>query len=378
MNLNNLKIAIVQDDLMRKGGGEKVALQFHLAFPTAPIYTLCYQAELTYPEFKKADIRTSLYQKFVKTEPQMKKWFYPLGYWCMRLLKLKEYDIILLSSTYAAKYIRFSKNTLVINYCHNPFRLAWYPTSYSEYANSSGLKKKVMTAVVSRLKRLDFKAARKIPVYIANSKIVATRIEECYQKKVEEVINPSVELTNFSISNKAKDYFLVVSRLEFYKKIDLVIEVFNENKQKLIVVGRGSKKKELHAMANANIEFKENLSNQEIASLYANAKALLFPQEEDFGITPLEANASGTPVIAYGKGGVLETMTPYNHTSNEGTALFFNNQSKDELLSVINQFESCNFNAKYIQRNAERFSDTHFREKIKNKIKEIYKTNTPS
>ena len=369
-----MKVAIVHDDLMRRGGAEQVALALHQLFPEAPLYTLCYQPHLTYPQFSKAKVKTSWFQLVAKNEFLMKMLFFPLGYLAMRMLKIRGYDIVILSSTYASKYASFDKKSIIINYCHNPFRLAWYPHSYDIFNKSKGLKKAVLNYVVRVLRIIDLKHAQKCHLTIANSRLVKERIKEKYGIEVSKIINPPVNLENFKTNlNLAREKYLVVSRLESYKLVDLVISAFNSNGMPLTVVGNGSMRDQLRKMASSNILFKENISTEELLEEYASAKALIFPQLEDFGITPLEANAVGTPVIAYGKGGVLETIIPNPETNSTG--LFFYEQSAESLNEAIQEFELIKeqFKTSVMKSNAERFSINNFHRSLLSFIDSISK-----
>ncbi len=361
-----MKIAIVHDELMRRGGAEQVVLCFHKAFPEATIYTMAYQPEATYPEFKNCAIKISWYNKIISSEKLMKALFFPVGVLAMKQLDVTGYDVVLMSSTYCAKYVKISPQTIVINYCHTPFRLAWYPESYAEFLNAKGLKKIAYNFVIAMLKKIDFKAAQRTNYFITNAKEVGLRIKDKYQFKGEvPVIKPSAAIENFYVSKTIKDYFLVVCRLEYYKKVDLVIAAFNELGLPLIVVGKGSKEQELKAMAKSNITFKQGLSATELSTLYAECKGLVFPQEEDYGITPLEAAASGRPVIAFGKGGVWETMIPYKEDESRATALFFDEQTPESLISAINKFNTLNFDPIFIRKHAELFRSEVFINQIK-------------
>jgi glycosyltransferase involved in cell wall biosynthesis len=364
-----MKIAIVHDELMRRGGAEQVVLCFHKAFPEATIYTIAYQPEATYPEFKNCNIKTSWFNKIVKNEKLMKILFFPLGVIAMKQLDVTGFDVVLMSSTYCAKYVKLSPHTVVFNYCHSPFRLAWYPESYAEFLNAKGIKKIAYNLIIGMLQKIDFKAAQRTNYFMTNANEVVHRIKDKYQfnEKIP-VIKPSAAIENFYISNEVKDYFLVVCRLEFYKKVDLVIEAFNQLGLPLIVVGKGSKEQELKAIAKSNITFKNGLSANELSKLYAECKGLVFPQVEDYGITPLEAAASGRPVIAFGKGGVLETMIPYKNNASVATALFFDEQTPESLIEAIHKFNSLEFDSKFIRTHAEKFRSEVFIDQIKTYI----------
>ena len=340
-----MKIAIIHDDLMRRGGGEQVALCFHKAFPNAPFYTSVYQPNLTYPEFKKVNIITSWYQKIAKSEKLMKWLFFPFGLLSMKQMKVEGYDVVLISTTYSGKYVNISPETLVITYCYTPFRLAWNPASYTEYTNSKGLSRWIFDNIVNVLRRIDKKSGQKTDFFVAMTQETKIRIKEAYTPKNEiTIIPPPVNLTNYYISETIGDYYLVVSRLEYYKKVDLAIDAFNELGYKLIIVGNGSKKDELIKRANPNITFMQGVDAATLSKLYTECKAFIFPQHEDYGITPLEANAAGRPVIAYGAGGVLETMISYKNDASIATALFFEKQEINSLIEAIRLSEKLTFN----------------------------------
>ncbi|TKC01101.1 glycosyltransferase family 4 protein [Pedobacter cryophilus] len=305
----------------------------------------------------------------------MKRLFFPFGIIAMRNLKIpNEIDILLISTTHAGKYINVSDRTIVITYCYTPFRLVWSPNSYSEYVDSKGVKKWIFNLVIKLIKKIDFKAAQRTDYFIAMTEETKQRIKDSYHPRNEIIIiKPPVNIGNFYISPKQGNYYLLVSRLEFYKKVDLVIKAFNVLGFKLIVVGKGSKENELKELANENIEFKHGLSSEDLASIYSEAKAFIFPQHEDYGITPLEANASGRPVIAYGKGGVLDTMIPYTDDAKKATALFFMDQEVESLINAVRKFESLKFDSNFIRRHAENFDEPIFISKIRNFIDAKYK-----
>lgn len=373
-----MKIAIIQDELVRKGGAEQVVLSFAKAFPLAPIYTLSYNEDATYPEFKNSKVIVSLFGKLVKSDLNLKRFFYPFGVWAMKAMKINGYDVVLLSTTHCAKYAQVDKNAIVFTYCHTPFRLVFRPESYEEVNKATGIKSLLYKFVVKSLKRIDIRSARRTDYFITNAKEVVPRIEDAYQPtRPVEVINPPVKCDKFYVSDEVEDYYLVVSRFEPYKKVDLVINAFNQLKdKKLVIVGKGSMKKELIKIAGSNVIFKEGLSTMELADMYSKCKALIFPQHEDYGITPLEANASGRPVIAYGVGGVLDTMIPYFDNSLQSTAVFFSEQTTDSLSLAVNEFEKLAFDPKFIRTHAERFDESVFIERIRGFISEKYNERT--
>jgi glycosyltransferase involved in cell wall biosynthesis len=369
-----MKIAIIIDDLMRRGGGEQVALCFHKAFPDAPLYTSVYQPNLTYPEFKKSNVITSWYQKIATSEKRMKWLFFPFGLMAMKQMKVEDYDVVLISTTYSGKYVNISPKTLVLTYCYTPFRLAWNPTSYTEYINSKGLGRWLFDMVVNILRKIDKKSSERTDFFLAMTKETKERIIDAYSPKNQiSIIPPPVNLSNYYISETIGEYYLVVSRLEYYKKVDLVIDAFNELGHKLIIVGNGSKKAELMKRANRNISFLQGIDAATLSKLYAECKAFIFPQHEDYGITPLEANAAGRPVIAFGAGGILDTMIPYTGDASVATALLFEKQEVDDLIEAIKKAETLNFSPKFIRANAERFHEKIFIEKVQNFVHNKFK-----
>jgi glycosyltransferase involved in cell wall biosynthesis len=369
-----MKIAIIHDDLMRRGGGEQVALCFHKAFPEATFYTSAYQPHLTYSEFKKVNIVTSWYQNLVKSEKAMKWLFFPFGLLAVRQLKVEGYDVVLISTTYSSKLIPIPSNSIVITYCHTPFRLVWNPNSYSQYTNSKFLFRWLTDRIINYLRKLDKESSKRTNFFIANTEEVKERIIKAYEPLNDiEVIFPPVNLANYYISENIGEYYLVVSRLEHYKKVDLVIDAFNLIGKKLIIVGNGSKKEELMKRAKSNITFMQSVDANSLSNLYAECKAFIFPQNEDFGITPLEANAAGRPVIAFGAGGILDTMIPYAGDASVATALLFEKQEVDDLIEAITKAETLNFSPEFIRANAERFQEKIFIEKVQNFVHNKFK-----
>ncbi len=360
---------------MCRAGGEQVALCFHKAFPEAPIYTQCFQPNLTFSEFSSCDIRTTWLQHIARTDEAMKWLFFPLGVWAMQSHDLTAYNVVLMSSTHCAKYVKVHPKALVINYCHTPFRIAWDPMSYAQYAQAGLLKRKLFDQVLDILRKIDYKAGQRPDVYLANTEETAQRARNAYQlRKPITVINPPVNTVNFFVSNEPKSYFLVVSRLEYYKKVDLVIEAFNRLGYPLVVVGKGLQAEEIKAQANDNVKFLSGLSAQELAEVYANCRAFIFPQHEDYGITPLEANAAGRPVIAYGAGGVLATQIPVDKDPAQATALFFADQTVASLTDAVHQFEQVEhqFDPQFIRQHSEGFDEKIFIQKIQRLVHEKY------
>ncbi|MDD2797537.1 MAG: glycosyltransferase [Bacteroidales bacterium] len=371
-----MKIALVHDELVRRGGAEQVTLLMHKAFPNAPIYTSCYNPKNTYDDYNSCDVRTSWLSYFVRNEKMLKRFFFPFSIWAMKKIDLSEYDVVFISTTTCAKYVKTNQKNLFVAFCHYPFRLAFFPESYREVVESKGVKKWLYNTVVKKLRSIDYKAAQKIQWFITNTPHIKEIIKNSYNTNNEVTVIPaSIQCKNFFVAEKpTEDYYLVVSRFEAYKKVDMVIEAFNEMPdRKLIIVGKGSQKEICENMAKNNIQIKDSLSSAEIADLYANCKALIFPQQEDYGLTPIEANASGRPVIAYGKGGVTYTTIPFKGDSKTATAFFFENQTKEDLINAIKTTEKLNFDPQFIRKHAEQYDEDRFIESVREYVTNKYK-----
>ena len=331
----SMKIAIVADFLQKIGGSQKVVYSLHKIYPDAPIYCLLYDEEGTKGLFKNAKIITTELQKYPKSVRHHPKILLNKYAKAVEQFDLSNFDVVISSSDSFAHGIITKPTTLHICYCHTPMRYAWDWTNeyLSENKIGYGLKGLYVRNVLHQLRQWDKVAADRVDFYIANSKNVQARIAKYYQLD-SEVITPPVDISQIKIATESpKDYYLVVSRLEPYKKIEIAIEAFNRLGKKLIIIGDGSAKSELEKMAKDNIEFVGSKYGAELFDYYKNAKAFIFPGEEDFGITPLESMASGRPVIAYKIGGTLETIIP------DKTGIFFDEQTADSLIEAIEKLE---------------------------------------
>ncbi|OGS45447.1 MAG: hypothetical protein A2539_09975 [Elusimicrobia bacterium RIFOXYD2_FULL_34_15] len=360
-----MKLAIVHDYLNQYGGAEKVIEALNEAFPTAPIYTSIYVPADMPESFKKMDIRTSFMQKLPFIKKRFKEYFllYPFAF---KSFNFNDYDVILSSSSAYAKGIKIPKNVLHICYCYTPTRFIWRFEQYVENEKLSNIKKKILFYLTRILKNWDIKTAENVNFFISTCENIRDRIKNIY-KKESEVIYPPVETCKFSISKNIDKYFLVVSRLNAYKKIDFVVETFNNLKLPLRIIGDGPHRKYLENIAESNIEFLGKVNEKVLAENYANCQAIIFPGEEDFGIVPVEAMACGRPVIAYGAGGALETVI------NEKTGIFFKEQSVSSLKEAVNHITTISFDSDYIKKHTEKFNKERFKEKIIKFINKKYK-----
>ncbi|MBI2634686.1 glycosyltransferase [Candidatus Peregrinibacteria bacterium] len=364
MSFTSAKIALVFDWMTCRGGAEKVNIALHSLFPKAPIFTSIFNAQ-KFPEMEKAAVTTSFIQHlpFAKSRHQLYLTFMPYAY---ELFDLSGFDIVISSSHAAAKGIITKPETLHICYCHTPMRYAWdnWQNYIREY-NMNRLFKKIAKRRMHKIRLWDRLAADRVDHFIANSSIVEKRIQK-YYRRPSTIIHPPVELSKFKIAPATKGYYLAVGRLIPYKKFDLIIETFNQIGLPLKIAGTGNMEKELRLRAKGNIEFLGHVNEQKLAELYSECEALIFPQVEDFGITPLEAMASGRPVIAYAQGGALDTVIDGK------TGIFFKKQTPVELKAAIEKYQKTKdeFGPKELRRHAGQFDRGHFEQKFLKYVEE--------
>jgi glycosyltransferase involved in cell wall biosynthesis len=354
-----VKIAIVCDWLTGIGGAERVVLELHKLYPDAPIYTSQYDPQKI-DWFKDADVHTTWLQKLPKG---LKKFLPVLRAWTFSRLDLRDYDLVISSSGAEAKGIKKLKpGALHICYCHAPTHYYW--SRYNEYLKNPGLgglnflARLGLKTLVAPMRRWDYKAAQNPDYLIANSTHIQAEIQKYYNRN-SVIIAPPVDTGRFTQkNNKTRTGFVVVGRQTPYKKIDLAVAACTKLNLPLNVVGNGPDNAKLKHMAGPTITFDTNASDQDVANYLANAEACIFPGLDDFGITPVEAMAAGTPVIAYQAGGALDYVV-------EGkTGLFFANQTVNSLADVLQSFDPSKFNPKTIQQHAQTFSTTAFRQRM--------------
>ena len=351
-----MNIALVHDWITNLAGAERVLLSLKEIFPEADIYTSVYNAAKV-KEFLKFDIKTTYLQRY-QIFRDRRELLIPYAPLAFESLDLSKYDIVITSTTYAAKGVITKPDTVHICYCHTPTRYLWDPQidDRATTGKFSAIRKKVS----HKLRIWDFAAAQRPDHYIANSKTVKERIKK-YYKRDSEVIYPAVDIQKFFISqeNKPRDYYLFVSRLVKYKKADVVIKAFNSLKKELVVIGDGPEKDILHKIAQKNIMFLGKVDDSDLLKYYQEAKAFVFAAEEDFGIVPIEAMACGKPVIAYAKGGAAETVI------NGKTGLYFYHQTEEDIVEAVKNFETMKLNPIEIRQQAEKFSKEVFIDKFK-------------
>jgi glycosyltransferase involved in cell wall biosynthesis len=364
-----MKVALVHDWFVESGGAEKVISKILQLYPNADVFSsvdyLTDEQRKSFLQGKK--VTTSFIQDLPKSK-RYKKYF-PLMPVAMEGLDLGRYDLIISSSSSVGKGVITGPNQLHVCYCHSPMRYAWdLQEQYLRESNlSKGLKGFVARVLLFYMRNWDVRSANGVDYFIANSKYIAKRINKFYRRDAE-VIYPNVEVQDFKLTELKQDYYFTCSRMVPYKKIDLIVDAFAKMPgKKLVVIGDGPDMQKIKAKAGNNIELMGYQSFSVLKKHMENAKAFVFAAEEDFGIVPVEAQACGTPVIAFGRGGALETVI------NETTGVFFEEQSTESLIKAVKKFETLKFDAKLIRENAEKFSTEQFLINFQRTIEKKYK-----
>lgn len=363
-----MRVAIVHDWLTNMGGAEPVVLELHKLWPEAPIYTSVYdQANL--PAFAGCDVRTTFLQKILPKSIRYKHVLWPvLRSFAFKRLDLSQYDFIISSASAEAKNVRKNSGATHVCYCHTPTRYYW--SHYQEFKNQfdfgalNWLIRPLIPTLVSWMRRRDLDSAKGVDYFIANSEVTKNRIKK-YYKRESVVIHPPVDTKRF-IKNTSYDRngYIVWGRHVPYKRFDMAIEACDQLNKKLTVVGSGPDTERLKKLAGLNIDFPGRVSDDELVRLAHKARAFIFPNEEDFGISAVEALASGLPVIAYKKGGALDIVKEHE------TGIFFERQTVAELSAALQKFERMNFSYNTLVQRSKRFDKSLFSSKIKKVIQD--------
>jgi glycosyltransferase involved in cell wall biosynthesis len=354
-----MRVALVHDWLTNFAGAERVLVSLHELFPQAPIYTSVYCPE-EFPQLAGADVRTSFLQKmpFARSRHQV---FPLLRTVAFERFDLSDYDVVISSSHAEGKGVITPPQTLHICYCYTPIRYYW--SGYHHYLRNprygilNPFIKLVMPYLANYLRIWDRCAADRVDLFVAISHHVAQRIKKYYRRDAQ-IIYPPVNTSWLKISTSIDDYFLLVGRLIPYKRADIVVKAFNKLGLPLKIVGTGSELQSLKDIAGPNIEFLGRVSDRDLGEMYSRCLALIFPQEEDFGIVPLEAMAAGRPVIAYRGGGALETVVDGE------TGVFFERQEDQSLIDVVRNFDPDRFDSRKLRKHAENFDVSVFKHRI--------------
>ncbi len=349
---NVVRPLIVHDYLIQMGGAERVVALIAKAFPDAQIVTSATKYDTIFPEFYGKRIKNTWMQRIPGIEKRFKALF-PLYPFAFKALGKLDADIVWMSSSGFAKWANFTKSTEVFCYCHTPPRFFWQPENYLPHEISNPIVRRLVSAIMPVFRLADYRAAQRITHFIANSNMVKERIREFYGRE-SVVIYPPVNVNRFTVSHDSEDFYLIVSRLVGYKAIDRAVEGLSKLGKRLIIIGDGPDRGRLQSMAGPTVEFKGRLSDEEVTWHMRNCYAFVFPGLEDFGITPVEAQACGKPVLAFGAGGALETVVA------KETGLFFDEPNAESLASVVPKFEAQTWDSKKIRENAEEFSEEVF------------------
>lgn len=366
-----MRVAIVHDGLATRGGAagaERVLEALKESYPHAPIYTTVYCPERMPECFRAYDIRTS----FIQRCPLGSRWFklyFSMMPMAIGRFDLSAYDVVISGHHSVAKGVRLPLSVLHICLCYTPARYLWDLSDF--YLSHSGLgrwMRGLSPYVIGRMRTWDVEAAQRVDYFAALSENVARRIERCYGRS-STVIYPPVDTDRFNLVDRRDDvgeYYLIVGRLTAYKRVDLAIEACNGLRAPLVVIGDGEERRRLARLAGPTIRFLGRQPDQVLAQYYARCRALLFPGEEDTGIVPLEAQASGRPVIAYGAGGALETVV-------EGrTGMFFYEQTVEALTDAMQGLDPEAFDPWRIREHALRFDRKVFKERVRRFVQEKY------
>lgn len=364
--LKSMKIALVYDRVNTFGGAERVLLAIKEILPSVDLVTSVYNPSSAPWANEFDSVKTSFLQKLPL--PKDKHYLYPmLMPVAFESLDLRKYDLVISVSSEYAKGVISSNSSFHIDYCLTPTRYLW---SGSSHYFKNKLFRKIASPLVSYLKDWDLLASSRPDLMVPISTDVKLRIDKYYKRKQGEILFPPVDTKKFSYKgrkekNNSDEYFLIVSRLVSYKKVDLAIKAFNFLGKKLIVVGEGRQMDQLKRLARPNIHFAGRVGDTELLKLYHGAQALIFPQIEDFGIVAVESQSAGTPVIAYKKGGAVDTVI-------EGeTGTFFKRQRVSSLVEAVRGFNSKDYSKDAIIENAKRFDKSRFQEGFRSIITSI-------
>jgi glycosyltransferase involved in cell wall biosynthesis len=358
-----MRIALVQDQLLIRAGSERVFLYMAQEFREADLFTFCYNEEETWPEFKEFRIRTHPLGRRIRSHNTYKKMF-PVAAWAMSHLDLSAYDLVITSSATSAKYVRRCGPSHIC-YCYYPTRAIWEFERY--FGGEAGVASMVFRSLLPFFKRKDYAAAQRIGRIVAISQSSRDAIRRYYDRDAD-VLHCPVDLERFKRAShgEKKDFFLIVSRLERWKLIDYAIEAFNRLGYPLWIVGQGPDEARLRHMAKSNIHFVGGVDDETLARLYGEAKAIVFTPELEYGMVPVEAIAAGTPVIALGRGGVLETMVGLNDKDGRcATGVLFPDPTASDLIEAVQKFERHEFPAESLLEHAASFGIPAFQRELR-------------
>ena len=346
-----MKVAIVHDYLTQAGGAERVAATLHGLFPESLLYTSVYDPKATLAYFDDVTVATSFLQRWPLSSQRMHKFALPLYPTAFEHFDLSSYDLVVSSSSSFAKGVITPPHTCHVCYCHTPARFAWRQHEYLSQSRRGRVMSLLLRNMLGRLRSWDIESAQRPDYYIANSYNVAQRIRKYYRRDVAAVIPPPIDTALYApiAPSEVGNHFLIVSRLVGYKRIDLAVHACNQLQIPLRIVGTGPDLAGLKRIAGPTIQFLGRLSDAEVAGEFARCKALIFPGEEDFGMTPLECMASGRPVVAFAAGGALETVVDGE------TGILFHTQTPECLGAALQSVSNVDFSPEALQKYASQF-----------------------
>src|SRR3989344_984865 len=361
-----MRVALVHDYLTHFGGAERVLLALMEVFPHAPVFTLVHDEERVQLPGDQRRLRTSFLQRLPGARRSHR--YLPLALMPLAVeqFDLSSFDVVLSASHSFSKGVIIGPNTLHISYCFTPIRYAWDDSHrYIREFSRSAFFQLFAPAALSYVRLWDYYASQRVQAYITLSNFVARRIRKYYRREAQ-VIPPPVDVDRFSVTREHENYYLIVSRLVPYKRLELAIEACERLGRPLKIVGVGPEEALLKKKAGHWTSFLGFVSDNDLSLLYRGARALLFPQEEDFGITALEAAASGKPTVAFGAGGALETVLP------EVSGLFFAEQTVSAMIKALVEFEQRQWDVAQIRQHAETFSRDIFKARMAQTVNDLW------
>lgn len=362
--LGSLRVAIVHDYLNQQGGAEKVVEVLCRMFPDAPVYTSVYDPDTMGSFWKNVDIRTSFMQK-LSSKIGIAKSLLPLYPSAFECFDLAEYDLVISSSSSFAKGVITRPETCHVCYCYTPTRFLWMYHEYTDHQRFGPGVRRLLPVVMSPLRVWDFTAAYRVDHFIAISRTVEARIGKYYRRS-SSIVEPPVDIDSYKVADQQEDYFLVVARLLGYKRVDLAIEAANRLRVPLRIAGDGPDRARLQGLAGPTVTFLGRVSDDDARLLLGRCRALVWPGEEDFGLVPVEAQASGRAVIAFNAGGAAETVI-------DGvTGMHFAPQTVEALAGAMDRFDPAEYDSSALRKNARRYALPQFVKRMTRELETAY------
>jgi glycosyltransferase involved in cell wall biosynthesis len=350
------RIAIFQDYLAQMGGAERVTEALHQTLPEAELHTTFAVPERLSSYLREVDPKTT-WMQMLPAKDKLYRHYFLLYPFAIETAGLNDFDLILSSCCGYAKGIKRRPGAVHVCYCHNPMRWVWRFPDYMKRESFNGVTKAALNMMVKGLKRWEMLAATRPDYYIANSHIVAKRLKAAFGVDAK-VIEPPIVTARYTVSSNVEDYYLILSRLVPYKRIDLAVEACSRTGRRLVVIGSGSDRERLESLAGPTVEFLGRQPDSVVNQYASHCQALIFPGEEDFGMAPLEINAAGRPVVAYGAGGATETVIE------NVNGVLFRPQTTEALIQALERCESQTWNSAAIRRRAQRYDINVFQARL--------------